>query len=232
MTMRCKMCGGVIEFPNGGAEGICKDCGMIHDIDRDSIYKQAEVLTETGTEESLEQAIELYRSISGWKDADKRLDGCRTQLGRMRWAKESALLKVEEDRFETKVKRWRRWGIALLIAALIIIASVTAVTLIRFKQYNKAAECYTAGEYKRAATAFQTMGDYQDAKIRVYMCAVELYKAGLYEDALPFFVWLDGYLDHGYYLRKCRERLGITDASATTPVTRPYVFLYPDETAG
>ena len=88
-----------------------------------------------------------------------------------------------------------------------MIAVVTTVTLIRFRQYNKAAEFFTAGEYEQSAAAFQAMGDYQDARARVFMSAVELYKAKRYEEALPYFVWLDGYPDHGYFLQHCQERL-------------------------
>jgi hypothetical protein len=49
----------------------------------------------------------------------------------------------------------------------------------------------------------------------VYLSAVELYKVGRYEEALPYFVWLDGDYDNGYYLRKCQERLVEQDASAS-----------------
>jgi hypothetical protein len=117
------------------------------------------------------------------------------------------MLKEQEDRFEAKVKRWKKIGLVSLAVLLLCIAVVTTVTLIRFRQYNKAAEFFTAGEYERSAAAFQAMGDYQDARARVFMSAVELYKAKRYEEALPYFVWLDGYPDHGYFLQHCQERL-------------------------
>ena len=51
------------------------------------------------------------------------------------------------------------------------------------------------------------------------MSAVALYNAKRYAEALPYFVWLDGYIDNGYYLKKCRERLGIQDTSAESVFT-------------
>ena len=74
---------------------------------------------------------------------------------------------------------------------------------------------FTAGEYERSAAAFQQMGDYKDSKARVFLSAVELYKARRYEEALPYFVWLDGYIDNGYYLQKCQECLSAQNADAS-----------------
>ncbi len=207
MTFQCKMCGGPVEFKPGETAGVCRDCGTKQDIDKSAIYEQAGILAQADTEESLEQAMALYRSIHGWEDADKRFIACRTRLGQLRWKVESAWLKEEEDRFEAKVKRWKKTGYALLITVLLCIAALTTVTLVRFYRYNKAAELFTAGEYERAAAAFQSMENYQDSRARVFMSAVELYKAKRYEEALPYLVWLDGYIDNGYYLQKCQDRL-------------------------
>lgn len=180
---------------------------ILTDEEKRRTYEEAQDLARAETEESLEQAMELFRSIRGFQDADQQYIACRTRLGQMRWKAESAMLKEQEDRFEAKVKRWKKIGLVSLAVLLLCIAVVTTVTLIRFRQYNKAAEFFTAGEYERSAAAFQAMGDYQDARARVFMSAVELYKAKRYEEALPYFVWLDGYPDHGYFLQHCQERL-------------------------
>ncbi len=177
------------------------------DEEKRAIYEQAEGFAREGTEESLEQAMTLFRSIRGWKDAEKRFVACRTRLGQMRWKVESARLKAEEDRYEEKVKRYKKAAITLLAAVLLCVATVTTVTLYKFWRYNKAAELFTAGEYESAASAFRAMGDYQDAKARVFMSAVELYKKKRYAEAMPYFIWLDGYLDNGYFLKQCQERL-------------------------
>ena len=171
------------------------------------VYEQAEALAQADTEESQERAMDLFGSIRGWADADRRFIDCRTRLGQLRWQRESVWLKQEEDRFEVKVTRWRRIAIGALVAVLLCIATVTTFSLLKFRRYNRAAELFTAGEYERSAAAFQAMGDYQDSRARVFMSAVALYNARRYEAALPYFVWLDGYIDNGYYLRKCQERL-------------------------
>lgn len=183
-------------------------------MDQNAIYEKAVALAEASTEDSLEEAMALFRSIRGWADADERFIRCRTELGRMRWQRESTLLKEEEARFEKKVARWRKVSLLTLVAVLLCIAVLTTVSLLKFRQYNRAAELFTAGEYERSAAAFQAMDGYKDAKARVFMSAVALYNAKRYAEALPYFVWLDGYIDNGYYLKKCRERLGIQDASA------------------
>ena len=213
MICKCRNCGGCVEFSLGDAAGVCSACGAKQTIEPRDVYEQARSLAAEGTEDSLEQAMLLFRLIRGWQDADRQYFSCRTRLGRMRWLVESARLKEEENRFETRLRRWRKIGTAALTALLLCIAVLTVVTLIPFVKYNRAAECFTAGEYERAAAAFQEMGDYRDSRVRVYLSAVELYKARRYEEALPFFVWLDGYLDNGYYLQKCQERLASQDAA-------------------
>ncbi len=213
MICKCRSCGGSVEWKQGETTGVCRDCGAKQTIEKSDVYEQAGLLAGEDTEESLEQAMALYRSIRGWQDADRRYIDCRTRLGRMRWQVESARLKEEEDRFEAKVAHWKKAGLTALIAVLLCIAVITAVSLVRFAQYNKAAEFYTAGEYRRSAEAFREMGDYKDSRARVYISAVELYRAGRYEDALPYFDWLDGYLDNGYYLQKCRDQLADREAA-------------------
>ena len=207
MICTCKACGGSVVFEAGDAVGVCRDCGARQAIEKEDIYREAERLTGEDTEESLEQAMLLYRSIRGWQDADRRYVSCRTRLGQLRWKVESARLKAEEERNEARVARWKKIAITVLIAVLLILTAVSAVTLIQYQRYNKAAEYYTAGEYESAAAAFQKIGNYLDAKTRVFLSAVELYKAKRYAQALPYFEWLNGYIDNGYYLNKCRERL-------------------------
>ena len=207
MILTCRNCGGTVEWKAGDTVGVCRDCGAKQAIEKSDIYEEAKRLGQADTEESLEQAMALYKAISGWQDADRQYLDCRTRLGKMRWKAESAWLKEEEDRFEAKVSRWKKIAITLLVLILVSITAVTTVSMIRYKRYTKAAEYFTAGEYERAAAAFQAMGDYQDARARVFVSAVELYNAGRFEEALPYLVWLDGYIDNGYYLGRCQERL-------------------------
>ena len=214
MICKCRSCGGSVEWNVGDAEGVCKDCGAAQDIEKSDIRRQAGLLAREGTEESLEKAMALYRSIRGWQDADREYRRCRTQLGRLRWQTESARLKQLEDRHEAATSRRKKIGITVLAAFLLFVAVLTTVSLVRFRQYSKAAEYFTAGEYERSAAAFVEMGDYRDSRSRVYLSAVELYKAGRYEKALPYFVWLDGYIDNGYYLQKCRDKLAVRDAGS------------------
>ena len=102
----------------------------------------------------------------------------------------------------------------VLTVVLLCLAVTISVTAIRLSRYNRAAEYFTAGEFERSAAAFQEMGNFKNSRGRVYLSAVELYKAGRYEEALPYFVWLDGDYDNGYYLRKCQERLAEQDVGA------------------
>ncbi len=213
MMCKCRNCGGSIEWTPGDSQGLCRDCGAKQAVGQSDVYEQACLLAAENTEKSLEQAMQLFRFIRGWQDANRQYISCRTRLGRMRWKREALRLKEEENRFEAKVSCRKKIGKAVLTVVLLSIAVIITLTMIQFERYSRAAESFVAGEYERSAAAFQEMGDYRDSRTRVYLSAVELYKARQYEEALPYFIWLDGYMDNGYYLNKCQERLAAQNAA-------------------
>lgn len=184
------------------------EAGKVGRQEPDEIYERAKLLAAENTEESLEKAMRLFQSIKGHRDAGRQYYSCRTRLGRMKWLRESAIIKGYEDRHEKQLGRRKKIGLTVLIAVLVCIIAVSGVALVRYYRYSKAGAYFTAGEYKRSADAFMQMADYRDSATRVYLSAVELYNLKRYEEALPYFAWLDGRFDNGYYLRKCREKLG------------------------
>ena len=82
---------------------------------------------------------------------------------------ESAMLKEEEERFEAKMARQRKILLAVLTALMLSLAVIIIITSVRLSRYNRAAEHFAAGEYKRAAAAFQEMGDFKNSRERVYL---------------------------------------------------------------
>ena len=93
---------------------------ILTDEEKRRIYEEAQELARAETEEGLEQAMELFRSIRGFQDSDRQYIACRTRLGQMRWKAESAMLKEQEDRFEAKVKRWKKIGLVSLAVVYIV----------------------------------------------------------------------------------------------------------------
>lgn len=183
--------------------------GKSNPRDMSEVYEKAKLLAGEDTEESLKEATDLFQSIKGYRDAGRQYYKCRTRYGRMKWLRESAVIKVYEDRHEEQLKRRRKIILTALIAVLFCFSVLSAVALVRYNRYSRAGAYFTAGEYARSAEAFRQMAGYKDSVTRVYLSAVELYNQKQYEEALPYFEWLNGYGDHGYYLRKCREKLGM-----------------------
>ena len=212
MICKCRNCGSSIEWKYGDAEAVCKVCDVKQEVEKSDIYEEAGRLSEENTEESLEQAMLFYQSIRGWQDADAQYIACRTRLGRMRWLAGAAVLQEKEKRFEAKNARRRKIGLAVLTAVLLCLAVIITVISSRLSRYNRAAEHFAAGEYEQSAAAFREVGNFKNSRKRAYWAAVELYKTGQYEEALPYFVWLDGAYDNGYFLQKCRECLADRDA--------------------
>ncbi len=181
----------------------------VRDAEKKNIYEQAGILAAEDSEESLEQAIVLYQSIEGWQDADRLCADCRTRLAQIKWQAESSVLKEYERQDEVRHVRRKRALIISLIAVLLCFSVIITVASVRFRRYSIAAEHLIAGEYELAADAFMEMADYRDSRYKVFEAAAGLYRNKEYAKALPYFIWLDGEIDGGYYLRKCRERLGL-----------------------
>lgn len=198
------------EIENG-----CRDAGTGEsgqrpgEKDPDEICSRAMRLAGEDNEESLTEAMRLFRCVKDRPDAERQYADCRARLERIRWQKESAVIKVYERRHEIRMKRVKWIGLGLLAAALICFGVIASKVLAQYTRYNRAEEYLVAGEYTRAADAFMEMGDYRDSKAKVYEAAIQMYNLKMYDEALTYFVWLDGAYDKGYYLTKCRERLGL-----------------------
>ena len=177
--------------------------------DPEKIYRRAMRLAGEDNEESLTEAMRLFQCVKDRQDAERQYDDCRVRLERIRWRKESAFIKEYEQRHEIRMKRVKRIGLGLLAAALICFGVIASKVLAQYTRYIRAGEYLVAGEYTRAADAFMEMGDYRDSKAKVYEAAIQMYSLKMYDEALTYFVWLDGAYDNGYYLTKCRERLGL-----------------------
>ena len=181
----------------------------MEDTERKEIYERAGRLASEDSEESLEKAVELYKSIIEWEDAGVRCAACETRRAQIRWEAESARLKDLEKEDEARHAPRKKALLIALVAVLLCFAAVITVELIRFRRYSIAGEHLIAGEYELAADSFMEMADYRDSRYKVFESAVGLYRNKEYEKALPYFIWLDGAVDGGYYMRKCRQRLGL-----------------------
>lgn len=113
------------------ADNLAKECIDKAEICRkDAIYSAAKSKITEDSVDSCEEAIRMFQSISGWKDADEQISACRN--------------KIEEIKAETE-KAAKKRKKALIIAAPIVCAciafAIVFITVIIPKQnYNAVVE--------------------------------------------------------------------------------------------
>ncbi len=149
-----------------------------------AIYESAEAERSKDTVPALNKAIELYGTISGWRDADDKIVLCNSRVDEI----------VEEKNIkkaQTK-KGMKRAGLIAAIAALCVaVVLLTINVFIPSAKYNKALAKVENGEYMEAIATFEELGDYKDSSEQVinayYLQGLDLLESGEYQQALESF---------------------------------------------
>ena len=193
---------------------------------KDRIYALAEKAAAVKSIESQQKAINTWKGIAGWRDADNRVADCEKKIAELKEKAEAerieAKRKAEEDRIaaEQRKKKATITGIIIgAVAAIAVVIVVLAVTIfIPNANYSKAIALYEAGQYEDAISAFEALNGYKDSaeqieacetaiKDRDYDAAVVLYNAGDYENAITAFEALNGYKDSAAQIEACETAI-------------------------
>ncbi len=136
---------------------------------KDEIYSSAKSKIAENSIASCEKAIQLFQSISGWKDADEQIVLCQQKIEEIRLADER---KAEKRRIAAKKrKKVLAIGTTIVAACVAFVIILTNVIIPNSKlnsKYNAAVSFYENGEYKKAAIAFSGVGDHKDARERSF----------------------------------------------------------------
>lgn len=198
----------------------------------EQIYNSAKALENATTSAELNRAIELYNSISDYKDAAKRAQAAK--------AKYDDVLQMEKERavLEKEAIKKRNKKLAVIFAAVSAILSIVAIVFsVAFSMqkksnaYDDAIAHMNAGQYAEAIDVFAALGDYKDSAEQIkfaqaakeeadriteldtmYNQALSSLEAGEYEKAYANFKLLGDYKDAKAY-RDCfkyilKEKVG------------------------
>ena len=157
-----------------------------------------------------ESAIELFASISGWKDADENIYSCHKKIEKIK-AKEEADRLERELQAELARKEAERIAKRNKIIAAITIPIVCAIiafviilksVIIPNEKYNEAIALMNAEQYWEAIASFEALNKHKDSEKQIESCktalydeAVSLMLAAEYEKAATVFEGLGGYKD-------------------------------------
>ena len=204
---------------------LCTD--KAEEAHKNNIYEKARrSMTIKPTEATLSEAIRMFQTIPGWKDADQQIEACQRMIEELK-AKAAAEAEERQRREEAArearrkavQQRNRRVGIgtAVLAAVVAVVLLVTQVIIPNGK-YNAAVALMESGDYEAAIAVFEALGGYKDSQARIDSCntaimdgkydaAVALMNAGQYDEAIAAFEALGGYRDSQAQIVYCENAI-------------------------
>ena len=131
---------------------------------KNGIYAEAVAFSQKESEECLKDAIRLFRSISGWRDADERIPICEKRIEEIRARQEAQRMEAER-KAEARKRKNKRLAVILAAVAAAVIAIILLATKVILPpiKYKKAIALYEAGQYEQAISVFGTIGSYRDS---------------------------------------------------------------------
>ncbi|MDF2537470.1 MAG: hypothetical protein K0S76_491 [Herbinix sp.] len=203
---------------------------------KESIYNKSERVIKLATSSrDYIEAYELFKSISGYKDADQRLIKCNEQIKESEKAEEEKRIKAEREeaerleqaRITEKQRELRNKKIkkvsgisflALVAVSTVIIVTVTVVIpwfdyLSTNSNYSSANKLLLNKQYSEAVEAFSELGDFKESKAKVTECqygiAMDLYTNRKYSEASQAFSMLRDFKDSKTKISECEYRMRI-----------------------
>ena len=161
-----------------------------------SIYGDAtHAMNTANTESAYIAASEIFKKISGFKDADTLAKQCIIQSKRLAEEKQIA---AEKKRIAAEEAAKKRNRMIAIVAPIIIVGIAIWIVITAFiipnNKYNSAVKLYNAGKYDEAIVAFKELNGYKDSEEQITKCettirnikynkAMELIDSGDYEVA-------------------------------------------------
>ncbi len=208
------------------SEVLASECiNQAEDARKDAILTEGKSKMTCNLISEYESAIKIFKSISGWKDADDEILVCKEKIEAI-VAKEEEAERLENERKaeiarkEAK-KRAKRKKIAIIttpiVCATIAFTIILNTVIIPNAKYNKAIALMEDEKYEQAISIFAELGDYKSAtKIDAcntsildskYTNAISLMNAGKYTEAISAFETLDGYKDSINKIEECNTAI-------------------------
>ena len=149
------------------ADALVKQCLDKAEVCRkDAIYASARSQMTACTDSDYEIAINVFRTIPGWRDTDEQIAVCQRKIDEIKAKKEAERIAAE------KAAKKRKIAAAVIIPTVIVIVAFMIVlftVIIPNAEYNAAMDLYNAGKYDEAIAVFNALNGYKDsAKYTVF----------------------------------------------------------------
>ncbi len=168
---------------------------------KDSIYGLAEFRMGRGTIEDYKAAINYFRAIPGWKDADKQIDICQRKTEELEQAAEQRRIAAEKT-----ARKYQKIVVIALSILLVCVAFLPILQMVIIPKHklNKAMKLLDSGDYETAYSILEEISNSDAIASSKYDRAVSLIDSGNYEAAYILLNGLD-YKDSANKLMQIKE---------------------------
>lgn len=181
---------------------------------KDEIYNSGCSCLKEDNIEAMNAAIQYFKSISGWKDADEKVYACQRKAEEIRAKEEADRLEAKRQAelrkiaAEKRVKKLKKIAIiaAPIVCVCIAFVIVLNTVIIPKQKCNKALDMIESGDYEAGYAILKELGENGAIQSNRYDRAIKLADSGDYQTA---YVLLDGlsYKDSAEKLQSIRSLL-------------------------
>ena len=205
-------------------EAFCLE--KIDAIKKDAVLDEAKSKMIGNRISNYNDAIEIFDTIPGWKDADKCVIECNRIIAEIKAKEEADRIECERQaeiakiKAQENIKRIKKLAtiITPIICVIIVVTGLLNNVIIPNAKYKDAVALMDEGKYSEAIAAFEALDGYKDSYDKIVDCetaietaildgkyneAIALMEDGKFEEAIEIFEKLDGYKDSENKIDEC-----------------------------
>lgn len=174
------------------ADELAQECLEKAEVCRkDDIYSNGCRCLGDNTIGAMNAAIQYFKSISGWKDADEKVYACQRKAEEIRAKEEADRLEAKRQAelrkiaAEKRVKKLKKIAIiaAPIVCVCIVFVIVLTTVIIPKQKCNKALDMIESGDYEAGYAILKELGENGAIQSNRYDRAIKLADSGDYQTA-------------------------------------------------
>ena len=172
------------------AEEAAREAKEQEEARKDAVYREAAKYAQSADIETVERAVSMFQSLSGWKDSDmqavsaakKREDrlAAAAEAERLERLRKEELERQAAEEREKQRKKRRVIGIPVVVVCTVFLIILTTV-IVPNSKYTKAAELYVEGNLEEALAVFEKLGSFKDSSVRAEEISERLEQERIYQ---------------------------------------------------
>ncbi len=148
---------------------------------KDALYTYAKSRMTGWNTASCEEAIAIFKTIPGWRDADSQIYACQKRIEE---------IKAKNEKNKKQLKRVVAITVPIICVCIAFVIVLCTVIIPQLK-YNKAMNLLESGDYDSAYALLEEINKYDDIKVSKYNRAMKLLESEDYDSAYSLLEEID-----------------------------------------